>query len=156
MAFPPPGRGTSPPSELGPRFLTTTRLHVTTLRALPQRRRDEAMRQVHDLLLLRQGLPDEELETNAQASLYNEDPSIKPNTCPWKCNCRAGPEAPAVAGDGAGRRDLLYLPRPQFKARAGLRLPRRQRRLRPPRVYLIEYQPSGTRKPRLVKAFTIA
>ena len=81
------------------------------------------MHEVHDLLLLRQELPDEELEKNAQASLYNEDPSMKPNTCPWKCNCRAGPEAPAVSGDGAGRRDLLHLPRTRFKAHARLRLP---------------------------------
>ena len=42
---------------------------VSALRALPQRRRDKAMYEVHDLLLLRQGVPDEELEKNAQASL---------------------------------------------------------------------------------------
>ena len=43
--------------------------HVSPLRALPQRRRHEAMHEVHDLLLLRQGVSDEELETNAQARL---------------------------------------------------------------------------------------
>ena len=36
------------------------------------------MHEVHDLLLLRQGVSDEELEKNAQARLYNEDPSMKP------------------------------------------------------------------------------
>jgi len=45
------------------------REYVPTLRALPQRRRHETMHEVHNLLLLRQGLPDEELEKNAQARL---------------------------------------------------------------------------------------
>ena len=51
--------------------------YASTLRSLPQRRRDEAMHEVRELLLLRQGVPDEELEKNAQASLYNEDPSMR-------------------------------------------------------------------------------